>query len=93
MYVSGIPQTVLLSKIDKVCRMVDGNLSLTFHSTQIRDLVDQTSALIGLPRSHIFPVKNYEQESELDENVDRLTLLSLRQMLRFTDDFLIQRLQ
>ncbi|XP_046343273.2 interferon-induced protein 44-like [Haliotis rufescens] len=89
----GIPQTVLLSKIDKVCRMVDGNLSLTFHSTQIRDLVDQTAALIGLPRSHIFPVKNYEQESELDENVDRLTLLSLRQMLRFTDDFLIQQLQ
>ncbi|XP_046564042.1 interferon-induced protein 44-like [Haliotis rubra] len=51
------------------------------------------NALFGLPRSHVFPVKNYEQESELDDDVDRLTLLSLRQMLRFTDDFLVQQLQ
>ncbi|XP_067680291.1 interferon-induced protein 44-like [Haliotis asinina] len=86
----GIPQTVLLTKIDKVSMMVNNNLSLALHSTQVRDLVEQTATLFELPRSHVFPVKNYEHESELNDDVDRLTLLSFRQMMRFTDDFLFQ---
>lgn len=41
---------------------------------------------MGLPRSHILPVKNYESEMELDDNVNILALMSLQQMLNFADD-------
>ncbi|XP_071079865.1 interferon-induced protein 44-like [Haliotis cracherodii] len=81
-----IPQTVLLTKIDTVCSVVDQDLSQIFHSSKIADLVGKTAELMGLPRSHIFPVKNYVQEMELEKDVDRLTLFSLRQMLRFIQD-------
>ncbi|XP_046567341.1 uncharacterized protein LOC124275738 isoform X2 [Haliotis rubra] len=81
-----IPQTVVLSKIDLVCSLADKDLSLTFDSSKIADLVDKAAELMGQPRSHIFPVKNYVEEIELEKEVDRLTLFSLRQMLRFIQD-------
>ncbi|XP_067680294.1 interferon-induced protein 44-like [Haliotis asinina] len=81
-----ILQTVVLTKIDLVCSLAGKDLSLTFQSSQIADLVDKTAELMGLPRSHIFPVKNYVEELELEKEVDRLTLFSLRQTLRFIQD-------
>ncbi|CAC5394348.1 unnamed protein product [Mytilus coruscus] len=84
----GVPQVVLLTKIDKVCEATNENLSMVFYSTVIQALVDKVSQIMGLPRSHILPVKNYEAEIELDNNVSILALLTLHQMLHFSDDYM-----
>ncbi|XP_041353070.1 interferon-induced protein 44-like [Gigantopelta aegis] len=84
----GIPQVVLLTKVDRVCQEVEQDLSQVFYSQAVQDLVDEVSQLVGLPRAHILPVKNYEREMELDQGVNIPALLSVRQMLRFADDYL-----
>ena len=83
---------VLLTKVDKVCQVVENNLSQVFHSPTVGELVDQVAQLVGLPRAHVLPVKNYEKEMDLDQNVDVPALLGLRQMLRFADDYLYNSL-
>ncbi|XP_071080658.1 interferon-induced protein 44-like [Haliotis cracherodii] len=86
--VQGLPQVVLLTKVDKACKVVNKDMSQLFLSAAIRGLVEKTAELFGLPRSHVYPVKNYEDELVLDDNVTLPALTSLVQMTRFADDFL-----
>ncbi|XP_071079877.1 interferon-induced protein 44-like [Haliotis cracherodii] len=86
--VQGLPQVVLLTKVDKACEFVNKDMSQLFLSAAIGGLVEKTGELFGLPRSHVYPVKNYEDELVLDDNVTLPALTSLVQMTRFADDFL-----
>ncbi|XP_053391221.1 uncharacterized protein LOC123563585 isoform X3 [Mercenaria mercenaria] len=84
----GIPQIILLTKIDKLCNNVEKDVSLVFKSPEVEQHVEKASQLLGLPRANVLPVKNYENENELDDNISILALLALRQILYFAEDFL-----
>lgn len=84
----GIPQVVLLTKIDKFCKAVQADLSKTFLVPEIEKLVDKVAEIVGLPRTNIIPIKNYECEVELRLDINILALLALRQILNFADDYL-----
>nr|XP_022339418.1 interferon-induced protein 44-like isoform X2 [Crassostrea virginica] len=88
----GIPQIVLLTKIDKICKPLEDDVSLTYFIPTVQEYVDKVAAMIGLPRSHVIPVKNYENERELDNNINILNLLAMQQILHFADDFLYNHL-
>ncbi|XP_071162520.1 interferon-induced protein 44-like [Mytilus edulis] len=88
----GIPQIVLLTKIDKVCEATSEDLSQVFFSPVVQETVDRVSQILGLPRSNILPVKNYESEIELQDNVNILTLLTLQQILNSADDYMFNYL-
>ncbi|CAK8672687.1 interferon-induced protein 44-like [Clavelina lepadiformis] len=83
----GIPLLVLVTKIDRVCNQVGADLSLVYRSIIIQNLIAEASLKIGVPVSHILPIKNYTHEIELDTYVDVLALSALQQMLRFTDNY------
>ena len=87
-FISGVPQIVLLTKIDKVCPITEEDISQVFYSPIIKEAVDKVSQVMGLPRSHILPMKNYESEMELDDGVNTLALMTLLQVLRFSDDYM-----
>jgi len=63
-------------------------MSQVFYSPIIKEAVDSVSQIMGLPRSHILPMKNYESEMELDDGVNTLALMTLLQVLRFSDDYM-----
>ncbi|XP_069123056.1 interferon-induced protein 44-like isoform X2 [Argopecten irradians] len=88
----GIPQVVLLTKIDKIWEEISDDVSKVYFSPAMKECVDKVAMVMGLPRSHVLPVKNYEFEVELDQNTNILALLSLRRLLHFVDDFLYNRL-
>lgn len=46
------------------------------------------SATTGIPMNCTFPVKNYCEEIELDDNVNTLVLSVLQLMVQFGDDFI-----
>ncbi|XP_052802954.1 interferon-induced protein 44-like [Mya arenaria] len=84
----GIPQAALITKIDKLCEQSAENISNTFLSPAVKDLVYNVADLLNLPRNSILPVKNYEEEMESDENINILALLAVRQILFFAEDYL-----
>jgi len=86
---AGVPLVVLLTKIDLACPQTQDNLLHVFHSQEIQQIVRVISTnLQGLPTNRIFPIKNYEWETELNMHVNSLALLALRQMLRFAQDYI-----
>jgi hypothetical protein len=77
-----IPTYILLTHIDKVCVEVHKDVTKVYHSVSLQDLVSKVGRmLMGLPENQIFPVKNYCEETQLDDDIDILLLYALRQML------------
>lgn len=44
--------------------------------------------MLGIPRNQIFPMKNYESETENDPCIDTMALLTLKGILTQCDAFL-----
>uniref|UniRef100_A0A3B4GFL5 Interferon-induced protein 44-like n=1 Tax=Pundamilia nyererei TaxID=303518 RepID=A0A3B4GFL5_9CICH len=74
----GIPQLVLLTKVDEGTN--------TFFLCSVIQMQEVGSRL-GVPLSCIIPVKNYSEELELDMNCDILLLSAVIQMFRFVDNY------
>uniref|UniRef100_UPI003AABAD0C interferon-induced protein 44-like isoform X7 n=1 Tax=Centroberyx gerrardi TaxID=166262 RepID=UPI003AABAD0C len=83
----GIPQLVLLTKVEVACPDVAEDLKNIYKSQYIKDMVQEVSARLGVPLSCVVPVKNYCEELELDLNCDILLLSAVLQMLRFVDNY------
>ncbi|MEQ2285971.1 hypothetical protein AMECASPLE_037458 [Ameca splendens] len=49
--------------------------------------MQEVSTRVGVPLSCIVPVKNYNEELELDLSCDILLLSAVIQMLRFVDNY------
>jgi GTP-binding protein EngB required for normal cell division len=88
----GLSQVVLVTKIDKVCSNVEEDVSTVFQSVAIQELVDTVSNILGVPRNHVLPVKNYEKEISVRDDISLLALYSLRQILQASEDFMFNLL-
>ncbi|XP_051977507.1 interferon-induced protein 44-like [Xyrauchen texanus] len=84
----GVPQFVLMTKVDEACSHVEKDLQNIYVSSYIKTKVQEVSSRLGVPVSCVLPVKNYSQELELNLNCDVLLLTALQQMLNFADDYL-----
>uniref|UniRef100_A0A8C7IIN6 G domain-containing protein n=1 Tax=Oncorhynchus kisutch TaxID=8019 RepID=A0A8C7IIN6_ONCKI len=81
----GIPQMVILTRVDEACPLVKKDLKNIYLSKYIKE---KCSAKLGVPVNCILPVKNYHEEIDLNEDMDVLLLRALRQMVDFADDFI-----
>ncbi|XP_061594805.1 interferon-induced protein 44-like [Cololabis saira] len=83
----GIPQLVLLTKIDEACPLVKEDLRKVYKSSYIKDVVKEVSTRLGMPMSCVVPVKNYSEELEVNMKCDILLLSAIKQMLRSVDNY------
>ncbi|XP_047442376.1 interferon-induced protein 44-like [Mugil cephalus] len=83
----GIPQLVVLTKVDEACPLVKQDLKNIYTSAYMKETAEQASVRLGVPLSCIVPVKNYNEELELNLNCDILLLNAIIQMLRFADNY------
>ncbi|XP_005940643.1 interferon-induced protein 44-like isoform X4 [Haplochromis burtoni] len=83
----GIPQLVLLTKVDEACPQVKEDVRNVYRSGYIKDVMQEIGSRLGVPLSCIIPVKNYSEELELDMNCDILLLSAVIQMFRFVDNY------
>ncbi|XP_052677100.1 interferon-induced protein 44-like [Crassostrea angulata] len=88
----GLPQVVFLTKLDKICPVVNEDVKHTFTSTAVCDAVEKVAEIMGLPRAHVLPVKNYESETKLKTTVDILLMEALQRCLDFADDYMDEQL-
>ncbi|RXN37758.1 interferon-induced 44-like protein [Labeo rohita] len=57
-----IPQAIIMTKVDEICPLVRKDLRKIYTSKKIKEKMQQCSNSVGVPMSHIFPVKNYHEE-------------------------------
>ncbi|NP_001122200.1 interferon induced protein 44c1 [Danio rerio] len=83
----GIPQLVLLTKVDEACPLVAEDLKNIYQSHYIQRIMQEVSTRLGVSLSAVVPVKNYYQELEVDPQTDILLLSALIQMLRAAEGY------
>ncbi|XP_052401182.1 interferon-induced protein 44-like [Carassius gibelio] len=85
----GIPQVVVMTKMDEACPLVEKDLRKMYTSKKIKKNMELCSAKLGLPLTNIFPVKNYNKEIDTDDNIDVLLLKALKQIVQLAWRILI----
>ncbi|KAG2465659.1 IF44L protein, partial [Polypterus senegalus] len=83
----GVPQLVLLTKVDEACPLVAEDIRNVYRSRFTERKIQEVGARLGVPVSCIVPIQNYSRELELDDNVNILLLSAIIQMLRFADNY------
>ncbi|KAF4099175.1 interferon-induced protein 44-like [Onychostoma macrolepis] len=86
-----IPQAVIMTRVDEECPLVKKSLRKIYTSKKIKEKMQQCSISVGVPVSHIFPVKNYHEESDTQNDMDVLILRALMQIVQIADDLLNRR--
>ncbi|XP_052399194.1 interferon-induced protein 44 isoform X2 [Carassius gibelio] len=81
----GIPQVIVMTKVDEACPLVNNDLKMVYRSEKIKKKMELCSAKVGVPMSYIFPVKNYHNEIDTNDDVDVLILKALDQIVRSAD--------
>ncbi|XP_070835727.1 interferon-induced protein 44-like [Chaetodon trifascialis] len=83
----GLPQILLMTKIDEACPLVADDLKNVYRSVYIQRKARELSESLGIPLSCVLPVKNYSGELDLDQETDILLLSAVEQMLNYADSF------
>ncbi|KAF4074927.1 hypothetical protein AMELA_G00228840 [Ameiurus melas] len=89
----GIPQAIIMTRVDKACEMVSQDLKKIYYSKKIKEKVDVCSANVGIPLSAIYPVKNYSESITQELVIDMLLLTALRDILNFANDYVERELE
>ncbi|CAM4502714.1 unnamed protein product [Leuciscus chuanchicus] len=82
----GIPQVVVMTKVDEACPLVNKDLKKIYTSKKIKEKIHLCSEKTGLPLSNIFPVKNYHEEIDTDDDIDALILKAIEQIVEIAND-------
>ncbi|XP_047671497.1 interferon induced protein 44c2 isoform X2 [Tachysurus fulvidraco] len=83
----GIPQMVLLTKVDEACRAVGEDLKHVYQSHYIYKMMQEVSVRLGVSLSAVVPVKNYSKELELDLDIDLTLLNAVVQITRTSEAY------
>ncbi|XP_053471546.1 interferon-induced protein 44 [Ictalurus furcatus] len=83
----GIPQVVVMSQVDSVCRLVQEDLSKIYTSRKIKEKMKECSDRLGVPMNCIFPVQNYHEQVTNDLHMDILILMAMSDIIRFANDY------
>jgi len=82
---------VILTRIDQLCDETAKDVTNVYNSTAIKEVVQNVSKKFGITENLIYPIQNYSSETEKELGIDILTLRTLRQILRCSQDFLEDR--
>ncbi|XP_072542672.1 interferon-induced protein 44-like [Salminus brasiliensis] len=83
----GIPQVVLMTRVDEVCPMTKQDVTKIYQSRKIKEKMTMCSNILGVPMNCIFPVKNYHEETKPNEQLNCLMLEAFTQIVHSADDF------
>lgn len=79
---------ILITKIDEICKVTKKDIRKIFHSTIIKKAVEKAATVFQVDENHVFPVKNYVKEMELDSYKNIPLLLALKQAVELGIDYL-----
>ncbi|XP_028832526.1 interferon-induced protein 44-like [Denticeps clupeoides] len=83
----GIPQVVMVTKVDCACPVVKSDLRKMYHSMTIKEKMQECSNKLGVTMNYIFPVKSYHEEKDVVPEIDVLILDALLKTVNLANDF------
>merc|ERR1719495_2086662 len=83
---------VILTRADQICSVTEKDTSKVFHSNTVFEKVTEVSKKFGINLNQIFPVRNYSVETECELETDLLILRAMRQILRNSQDYLLDKI-
>ncbi|XP_060754507.1 interferon-induced protein 44-like [Neoarius graeffei] len=83
-----LPQVIIMTRPDIICPLVKGDVRKVYTSKKIKEKMQICSHLLGIPVNHIFPVKNYHEEMDTDDDTDALIFKALDQIVNIACDVL-----
>ena len=86
MSVTILGRVVFLTHIDSVCKDIKEDITNVFKSKAADDVVKKANHMTGMTIGHIFPVKNYIYEQDVNDKVSILLLLALQKIVHFSID-------
>ncbi|XP_058236002.1 uncharacterized protein LOC131346536 isoform X2 [Hemibagrus wyckioides] len=89
--VQGIPQVIIMTRPELACPLVHRDIRKIYTSKKIKEKMEMCSNQVGIPMSHIFPVKNYHEEIDTDDDLDLLILKALDQIVNMAADLLMDQ--
>ncbi|KAF1377035.1 hypothetical protein PFLUV_G00217700 [Perca fluviatilis] len=81
-----IPQVAIFTKIDAVCPEIKEDVKNVYKVKSLKEEMEKFSVNVGIPINCIFPVKNYHEEIDLNNEVDSLILTALKHLINFGKD-------
>ncbi|XP_072218981.1 interferon-induced protein 44-like [Leuresthes tenuis] len=82
-----IPQLAFLTKIDLAFPEVK-DVKNAYRSRNVKAKMQKFSEDVGIPMNCIFPVRNYSEETEMNDDIDSLILNAMKHILQCGHDFL-----
>ncbi len=79
---------IFLTKVDAMCRHVEKDKRLVFHSPTVKELVQKTAFATGLTEMCVMPFVSYTKEHTCDNAIDVLALRSMVHVLNIAHDFM-----
>ncbi|XP_041831581.1 interferon-induced protein 44-like [Melanotaenia boesemani] len=82
-----MPQVAILTKIDLICPEMKEDIKNVYKVLDLKEKMEKFSAAVGIPMNCIFPVKNYHEEIDMNEDMDSLILSAMKNILDCGNDF------
>ncbi|KAL1254766.1 hypothetical protein QQF64_016995 [Cirrhinus molitorella] len=84
-----IPQVIIMTRVDEACPLVRKDLRKIYTSKKIKEKMQECCNSVGVPMCHIFPVKNYHEEIDTDDDIDvRLCVCRLMRVVGLRSDLI-----
>nr|XP_055061936.1 interferon-induced protein 44-like [Misgurnus anguillicaudatus] len=83
----GIPQAMIVTKVDEACPEVQKNIKNIYSSRKIKQKMEECCQRLGVPMSYIYPVKNYHEEQTTNTEMDILILQAMLNIVNFAKDY------
>ncbi|XP_076857271.1 interferon-induced protein 44-like [Brachyhypopomus gauderio] len=85
----GFPQVVFMTRVDLACPLTTRNLHCIYRSRKIKENMQKCSNLLGVPVNCIFPVKNYYEETTVNEDTNCLMLDALKHIIPWVHKYVV----
>ncbi|KAI5628582.1 interferon-induced protein 44 [Silurus asotus] len=83
----GILQVVFMTTVDCACELTKENLQNIYKSKKVQEKITQCSNLTGIPMNLIFPVVNYNKETNMNTDINCLMLEALKNTVLWANDY------
>ncbi|XP_049336890.1 interferon-induced protein 44-like [Astyanax mexicanus] len=78
---------ILMTKVDQICPLTLKDPKYVYNSKKIKDKMLECHHALGVKMNCIFPVQNYHEETEINEDVNCLMLHALTRIVQWADDY------